>query len=252
MRTTMKTALRIACVLCLSVACAARAADDAKKEGPKLADLPKTADGAYILFNGKDLTGWDGDPRFWSVEDGAITGKTVADPKLTSNTFLIFRGGNVKDFELRLKWRLDNGNSGVQFRSKQHPDNKDNKWVVGGYQADIADNPYLGILYEEKGPRAIAAEVGQKVTLLPDKKKNVEKIGDPKEIKAGVNHKDWNEYVITAKGNHIVQKLNGKTTVEVIDEDEKNRAMEGILALQIHVGPPMKVQFKDITLKVLE
>ena len=149
-------------------------------------------------------------------------------------------------------WRLDNGNSGVQFRSKQLKDAGDNKWVVGGYQADIADNPYLGILYEEKGPRQIAAEVGQKVTLLPDKQKKIEKIGDPKEIKAGVNHKDWNEYVITAKGNHITQKLNGKTTVEVIDEDEKNRAMEGILALQIHVGPPMRVQFKDITLKVLE
>jgi hypothetical protein len=245
MNARLRTALAIGLLLTFT-------AGAAKDQAPKLTDLPKTDDGAYILFNGKDLTGWDGDPRFWSVEDGAITGRTMADPKLTSNTFLIFRGGNVRDFELRLKWRMDNGNSGVQFRSRQLPARGDNKWVVGGYQADIADNQYLGILYEEQGPRGIAAQVGERVTLLPDKKKNVEKIGDAAQIKAGVNHKDWNEYVITAKGNHITQKLNGKTTVEVIDEDEKNRAMEGILALQIHVGPPMKVQFRDITLKMLD
>jgi hypothetical protein len=96
------------------------------------------------------------------------------------------------------------------------------------------------------------AQVGEKVTFAADGKKNVEKIGDAKDIKAGVDHKNWNETVITARGNTITQQLNGKTTVTVVDEDEKNRALEGLLALQLHAGPPMTVQFKDITLKVLD
>jgi hypothetical protein len=218
----------------------------------KLETLPKNDKGAYVLFNGKDLAGWDGDPRFWTVEDGAIKGFTLAEPKLTSNTFLISTVDVPGDFELSVTWKMRNGNSGIQFRSKKHPDNKDNRWVVGGYQADIADNNYLGILYEERGPRGIAAEVGQKVTLGPDKKKEVEKFGDAKEIKAGVNYKEWNTTTVTAKGNVLTIMLNGKKTVEVIDNDEKNRAMDGILALQIHVGAPMEIWFKDITIKPIE
>src|SRR5687768_12574398 len=213
-------------------------AQDAKKPEVKLSDLKKTNDGAYILFNGKDLAGWDGNPSFWTVVDGAIQGQTTKENPTKGNTFLVFRGGPVKDFELRAQWRLMNGNSGIQFRSKDK-----GNWVINGYQADIADNQFLGILYEEGGKRGIMAQVGEKVTFAADGKKNVEKIGDAKDIKAGVDHKNWNETVITAKGNTITQQLNGKTTVTIVDEDEKNRALEGLLALQLHAGPPMTVQF---------
>ena len=201
------------------------------------------------LFNGKDLTGWDGDEKFWSVEDGAITGRTTAENKAPHNTFLIWKGGTLKDFELRLKYKISNHNSGVQFRAKDNGDH-----VVSGYQADIVgDTPdkYTGICYEEKG-RGILAERGQKVVIDKDGKKNVAgSVGTSDEILKAIKKGDWNEYVITARGNHITQAINGVTTVDVTDEQADKAAKEGILALQIHTGPAMTVQFKDITLKEL-
>jgi len=214
---------------------AARAAEQAAAEGPK------------ALFNGKDLTGWDGDPKFWSVKDGAITGITTAETPTKGNTFLIWRGGTLKDFELRLMFRLENHNSGVQYRSKERA-----KWVVGGYQADMDEaNTYTGMLYEEGG-RGIVCRPGQKVTIGPDGKPKVTgTASDPAAIKAAIKQKDWNELVITAQGNHLVHKVNGIVTADVTDDDEKGRAMEGILALQLHAGKPMQVQFKDLALKTL-
>lgn len=212
------------------------------------AELPRTADGALVLFNGKDLTGWEGDAKFWSVQDGAITGQTTKENPTKRNTFLIWRSGTVKDFELRLLWKIEGGNSGIQYRSKDR-----GQFVANGYQADIdAAHTYTGILYEEGGKRGIAALVGTTVKLTSGAKKEVvAKSEAAKEVKASIKP-GWNEYVITCKGNHLVQKINGIVTVDVTDEDEANRAMEGIVALQVHAGPPMKVQFKDITLKVLE
>src|SRR2546423_13384401 len=217
-------------------------------QGEEKIDAPKNDQGAYVLFNGKDLTGWEGDPKFWSVKDGCIAGST-RENKAAGNTFRIWRGGTVKDFELRAMWRLENHNSGIQYRSKDM-----GNFVVGGYQADMdGNNTFTGICYEERG-RGIVAQVGQKVELAENEKpKVVGSTGDPKEIKAGIKKAgEGNEYVITCKGNHIVQKLNGNVTVELTDNDTKKRMMEGILALQLHAGEPMLVQFKEITLKVME
>src|SRR3954464_2726061 len=211
-------------------------------------DAPKNEEGAYVLFNGKDLSGWEGDAKFWSVKDGCITGST-RENKTNGNTFLIWRGGKVKDFELRAMWRLENHNSGIQYRSKDM-----GNFVVGGYQADMdGGNNYTGICYEERG-RGIVAQVGQKVELNENEKpKVVGSTGDPKEIKAGIKKAgEWNEYIVTAKGNQLVQKLNGNVTVEITDNDTTKQMMEGILALQLHAGEPMLVQFKEITLKVIE
>jgi hypothetical protein len=199
------------------------------------------------LFDGKTLDNWDGDANYWSVQDGAITGKTTAEKPLQHNTFIIWKGGTTKDFELHLKYKISNGNSGVQYRSKAHDDH-----VVSGYQADIvAEDPdkYSGILYEEKG-RGILADRGQAVVITENERVK-DTFGDSKEIAKAVKHGGWNEYVITAKGNHITHTINGVKTIEVTDNDEKNAAKEGILALQMHVGPPMTVQFKDIKLKTL-
>ena len=201
-------------------------------------------DDAKELFNGKDLSGWDGDQQFWSVEDGAITGRTTAEKPAKHNTFLIWKGGTLTDFELTLKYKIQDGNSGVQYRSKDNGD-----FVVSGYQADIvAGDPdkYSGILYEEKG-RGILAERGQAV-VLSEEGKAKENFAESSEIAKVIKKGDWNEYTIIARGNRLIQKINGVMTMNVIDNDKAKSAREGILALQIHQGPPMTVQFKDITL----
>jgi type 1 glutamine amidotransferase len=200
--------------------------------------------GFKSLFNGKDLTGWDGNPKFWSVKDGVITGQTTAENPTNGNTFLIWRLGSIDDFELRLSYRIVGGNSGIQYRSTDH-----GNWVVGGYQADFeAGKAYSGILYEERG-RGILAQRGEQVTIGSDGQKKATRIGDTAELQANIKAEDWNDYVITARGNHLVHKINGRVTADVTDEQVEKRAAAGILALQLHAGPPMTVQFKNIRIK---
>ncbi len=208
------------------------------------------------LFNGKDLTGWEGNPKLWSVQDGAITGKTGedAETKLKHNTFLVWRGGTVSDFELTFKYRIEKGNSGVQYRSREL-DKGEFGPIISGYQADFEAGPkFSGILYEEKA-RGILALRGQKTIIKAGaaaKKPVVEvagEVGNSEEIQASIKSEDWNEYKIVAQGNHLQHFINGKQTVDVTDEDSANAAKDGLLALQIHQGPPMVVQYKDIVLK---
>jgi hypothetical protein len=212
-------------------------------------------EGFVEIFNGTDLTGWEGNPKLWSVRDGAITGQTTAENPIKGNTFLIWTKGTVGDFELRCSFKLVPGdsenfaNSGIQYRSKvANPAN----WVVHGYQADMeAGKTYTGILYEEGG-RGILAQRGQKVVVGEDgKPKVVGSVGDAAAIEASIKKGDWNDYVIIAQGNHLQQFINGKQTIDVVDEDEAKRAMSGILALQLHAGHPMMAQFKNIRIKKL-
>jgi len=211
--------------------------------------------GFVTLFDGKDLAGWEGNPKLWSVKDGAITGQTTAENPAKGNTFLVWTNGTLADFELRCSFRLvpgdaqGFGNSGIQYRSKVvNPAN----WVVHGYQADMEAGPtYTGILYEE-GKRGIMAERGEKVVWDKDGKKQVVgSVGDAAAIQASIKKGDWNDYVIIAQGNHLQQFVNGKQTIDVVDEEEAKRAMTGALALQLHAGPPMMVQFRNIRLKKL-
>jgi len=205
-------------------------------------------EGFECLFDGKTLEGWEGKSQFWSVRDGAITGQTTAENPTKGNTFIIWRGGKLADFELRLQFRIVGGNSGIQYRSVEMDD-----FVVGGYQADFeAGDRFIGILYEERG-RGILALRNQKVVIQEDGNKKVEGTTcDEAAMLASIKKEDWNEYVIMAKGNHLVQKINGFTTVDVTDNQESKRKMEGILALQLHAGPPMLVQFKNIRVKHLK
>lgn len=211
--------------------------------------------GFRAIFNGKDLTGWDGNRKLWSVRDGAITGQTTAENPARANTFLVWTNGTVADFELRCSFKLvpNNpqgfANSGIQYRSKVlDPAN----WVVGGYQADMEAGPnFTGILYEERF-RGIMALRGDKVVWdKADQKRVVGSVGTAEEIEAALKKGDWNEYVIIAKGNHLQQFINGRQTVDVRDDCEAKRALSGVLALQLHAGPPFTVQFKDIRLKNL-
>src|SRR5687768_10373194 len=155
------------------------------------------------LFNGKDLAGWNGNPKFWSAKDGVIQGQTTAENPTKGNTFLIYTNGEVADFELRFSYKIEGGNSGVQYRSKVvNPDN----WVVGGYQGDFeAGKKYSGILYDEigvAGGRGIMAERGESVVWDEDcKKKVVGELGKSDEIQAKIKSGDWNDYVIITRGN---------------------------------------------------
>lgn len=210
------------------------------------------ADEGVSLFDGKTLNNWDGNPEFWSVEEGCITGQTTADKPTKGNTFIIYRGGEVGDFELTLDYKIVGGNSGIQYRSFEVPDNK---WVIGGYQADFeAGDTYSGINYGERF-RGILALRGQKTVVKKGddgkvKVDVVEQIGDTKEIQTHIKKEDWNSYRIIAKGYTFEHQINGVTTSICTDEHPDRRAT-GLLALQLHAGPPMKVQFKNIKLKKL-
>lgn len=204
---------------------------------------------AKPIFNGHDLEHWDGDRRFWSVAGGVIRGETTLDCMPATNTFLIWRGSVLKDFDLKMKVRLRNGNSGVQYRSRDL-----GKWSIAGYQMELDNGPAKsGFLYEERG-RKFLALVGEKVEIDAQQKPRVLGLLAPKqELLASRYYKpqDWNEYRIVARGSHLEHYINEVQTVDVIDNDAKGRSLEGILALQIHVGPPMLVEFKDIFLKNL-
>jgi hypothetical protein len=203
------------------------------------------------LFNGKDLTGWSGNPALWTVKDGAITGQTTKEKPTKGNTFLIYTNGPVDDFELRLSYKIIGGNSGIQYRSKVV---NSNNWVVGGYQGDFeAGKTYSGILYEELG-RGILAKRGEKVLITEDtgKPEVVGSLGKSEDIQNKIKNEDWNEYVIIAKGNHLRHFINGTQTIDCIDEQKSKSAKSGVLALQLHAGPPMTVQFKDIRIKPLK
>jgi len=186
-------------------------------------DVPgKAPSDAIALFDGKDLSGWDGSPDLWSVRDGAITGQTTPEHPAKENTFLIWTGGRPANFELACSFRImaNNktgfANSGIQYRSKDF-----DNFVVGGYQADMeAGDNYTGILYEERMTRAIMAERGQKVVWDKDCKKQVTgSLGKAEEIQAAIRKRDWNDYVIVARSNHLQHFINGKQTVDVTDDE---------------------------------
>lgn len=211
---------------------------------------------AVSMFNGKDLTGWAGRAGHWSVEEGAITGRTTKEHPAQGNNFLLWTNGPVSDFELRFSYKIvaNNtkgfGNSGVQYRSKDF-----GNFVVGGYQADFeAGKTYSGILYEEKMD-GILAQRGQKtIVKTVDGKTKVEVVGSlgkSEDIQSNIKSGDWNAYVIIAQGNHLQHFINGMQTIDVVDERVGKGAKSGILALQLHAGDPMTVQFKNIRIKNL-
>ena len=203
------------------------------------------------IFDGRTLDGWKAsDMSYWSVQDGAITARATKQHPVRSNQFLVWQLGQLDDFELTLKYRITGtpaANSGIQIRSRVEADGH-----AVGYQADIdLAGRYAGALYDERG-RGMLAERGQKTVISPNGDKTHTPLGDAKALMSNIKKGDWNDYHIIARGGHIVLKVNGKVTAEVLDNEEKNRDLSGVLALQLHSGPPMTVQFKDIRLKRLK
>lgn len=202
-----------------------------------------------ILYGGGDLSGWEGRADLWSAENGEIVGRTSDENPIDGNTFLIWKGGQPDNFELTAQFKIEGGNSGIQYRSKVIDEEK---FVVGGYQADIDyANKFAGILYEEKG-RGILAQRGQKVTIGADGKKTAVQFGDTDKLAEGIHPGQWNDFRVVANGNHLQHFINETMTAEVIDEQSEKAATSGVIALQIHRGPAMVVRFKNIKLRELK
>jgi len=205
------------------------------------------------IFDGKSLTGWDGDPSLWRAEGGAIVGETTAAAPLKQNSFLIWRAGEPADFELKLEFRINSTNSGVQYRSAQVPPSAEiGKWVLRGYQADIDfENQFTGMLYEERG-RAFLAPRGAFGYVGPNPRGQLGALESGDALKAFIKQNDWNQFHVIARGNMLVHVLNGHVTALFLDDDVAGRSMRGLLGLQIHVGPPMKAEFRNLWLKEIK
>lgn len=227
-----------------------------------LAAEPRTApaepENMQRIFTGTDLSGWDGDPRLWSVKDGVIRGETTADNPANGNTFLIWKDGVLKDFDLRLSFRCTaSNNSGIQYRSKHITEGKPrNAWVVRGYQHELRNELNLpsvaGFIYDEGGRRGRVCLVGERAVWTEDGKKEVaETLISADEYKQLFKLDDWNDVVIRARGNHIQHYLNGRLILDFTDHDPQGAFREGILALQLHAGKPMWAEFKELRVKHL-
>ena len=194
-----------------------------------------------VLFNGKDLKGWSGDAKYWSVKDGVIHG-TTHEHKANGNTFLVYQGEDVGDFHLSFEARCFDNNSGMMFRSSLV---KGNPFAMAGYQCDIHPKaPFTAMIYGERmGKRGIIIKRGQKMVIGEDGKKKVLSEEKPE----GVDIREWNTYEIICKGNHIVQKLNGKVAIDLVDNDP-GKLLKGKIGIQLHAGVPMKVDFRNIKL----
>lgn len=201
------------------------------------------SDGFVPLFNGRDLEGWDGKPGWWRVEDGTITAESTPEKPCTKHNYLVWRGGEPGDFELQFEYRIVGGNSGVQFRSRQIED-----WDMRGYQADLEAGPeWTGALFEhERGGVALR---GQKVMIAADGTKQITQFAKPEDLQAKIRSDDWNQYRIVARGPEIQLFINGVKTAHAVDRQAGKAAARGRIGLQMHPGPPMKVQFRNLKLK---
>lgn len=206
-------------------------------------------DGFVSIFDGT-LKGWEGDPEYWRVEDGCLVGEVRADNLLKQNSFIIWRGGELGDFELKLEYRVSSeGNSGINYRSVEVPGVP---WAMRGYQADIdGKDEWSGQNYEERGRKFLAYR-GQSVVLAEGKEPEIVRVlADRAELQKKVLKNDWNQVHIIARGSLLQHYTNGVLMSEVRDEDRGARMMKGLLGVQVHVGPPMKIEYRRMRVKRL-
>lgn len=223
---------------------------------PKQSDRPEPVEGDEAGFepmlDGKTLAGWEGDPKYWRIENGMLTGEITPRTLIKSNTFIVWRGGSPKDFELKADYRITSGgNSGINYRSVVVPDlvTPANQFAMRGYQADIdGRNIYTGQNYEEKG-RLFLALRGQMTHVVGGRKPIIlSSLGSSTEL-ASVITNDWNSYHLIIRGNTLMHILNGRLMSLTIDDDEANRKSDGLIGVQVHVGGPMKVEYRNFRLK---
>jgi len=217
----------------LSVSCAVDSAD--------------RSDGYAAMFNGKDLAGWEGEPGWWEARGGVLMAESTPEKPCTRSHYLYWKGGEPANFEMRCRWRLTGqGNSGIQFRSEPRP-----KWDTWGYQADMdSAGVYTGCLYQHE--RGLVAQRGQKVVIDAAGKKSIRTFAQPDELLKVIEAGEWNEYRILAEGSRVALWINEVLMCEVEDQEPKYALPKGIIALQMHQGPPMKVEFKDLRIRTLK
>jgi 3-keto-disaccharide hydrolase len=212
--------------------------------------------GFVQIFDGKTLDGWEGDPKYWRVENGSLTGEVTPETVMKQNSFIIWRGGVTRDFELKVEYRVSaHGNSGINYRSVAVPGVP---WAVRGYQFDIDGQDrnqnnirHTGQNYEERG-RTFMALRGQVVRAEESgERKVIGSVGDIDALKSFIKSDNWNEIHIIARGNVLTHMLNGQVMSIVVDEDPGHRKAEGLLGVQVHVGPPMKIEYRNFRLKNL-
>ena len=219
----------------------------------------KPESGFVNIFDGKTLSGWDGDPRYWSVKDGAITGRSTKDNPAKQNTCIIWNGGTTRDFELRLQYRIvaekdGIANSGIHYRSYRRVPGKSGRWILGGYQADIDARKmaFQGSLYSES-ERGALCKPGEATELIRNngefQVKHLRRLTGFDGAKTRIHKAGWNDYHIIARGFQFTHKVNGVTTAECYDKDAQNRRATGLLGLQLHRGVAMTVQFRNIRIK---
>jgi hypothetical protein len=203
-------------------------------------------EGFASMFNGVDLAGWEGKPGGWWVEDGAITSASTPENPCLKPHYLYWEDGEPADFILRLKYKLAGGNSGIQFRSQTRPN-----FDTWGYQADMeAGQQWTGCLFQHS--RGGVVMRGKRAVIAEDGTRQEEEFAPADELQKAVKADDWNDYEIVAQGSKVSLRINGQLMCEVDDRDAKLACRKGIIALQMHPGPPMKIQFKDLRIKVLD
>jgi hypothetical protein len=206
--------------------------------------------GFELIFDGKTLQGWEGDTNYWRVENSCLVGEVTPDKLLKQNSFIVWRAGETRDFELKVEYRISSrGNSGINYRSIMVTNGP---WTMRGYQADIdGQNRYTGQNYEEKG-RTFLALRGQ-ITRVEEGKipQIIGTLGTTNELLSVIRNDDWNEYHLIVCGNVMTHILNGRVMSVVVDEDAKERRFDGLLGVQVHVGPPMKIEYRNFRLKEL-
>jgi len=208
------------------------------------------SNGFVQIFDGKTLNNWEGDPVYWRVEDGCMVGEITPATILKRNSFIIWRGGITKDFELSVEYKVTaGGNSGINYRSEEL---KDVPYSMRGYQSDIdGANKYTGQNYEERG-RTFLALRGQEVVLEPNQKPVIIKsLGDSLALINAIKKDDWNVCKLIVKGNRMKHFVNNVLMSDVTDNDTLNRKFTGLLGVQVHVGPPMKIYYRNFLLKQL-
>jgi hypothetical protein len=254
METTLKMSLLIASLICVAPRAVPQQPATGQQSNRPSQSYPVAASGDESgfepIFDGKTLKGWEGDPKYWRVEQGCLVGEVTPETILKQNSFIIWRGGVTRDFELKVEYRVSaQGNSGINYRSVELPGQP---WAMKGYQADIeGQDRYTGQVYEERG-RTFLALRGQ-VTHATEggKREIIASLGDAKELQAWVKKEDWNQYHLIIRGNVLMHILNGHVMSVVIDDDTKERRFDGSLGVQVHVGPPMKIEYRNFRLKKL-
>src|SRR5476651_540607 len=213
--------------------------------------------GFVPMFDGKTLNGWEGDPKYWRAENGEIIGEITPETIIKVNTFLIWKGGHPADFEIKVSYRIsDKGNSGVNYRSVRVDSLP---YALKGYQADIDGKEkyglhyprYSGQNYEERGRQFLALR-GQRTVIETGKPPVMtDSLGSKETLLKSIKYDDWNEIDLVVKGNNMKHYINGTLMSEVTDNDLVNRKMSGLIGVQVHVGPPMKIEFKNFRIKYL-